>query len=260
MSNLGRKFLGMAMVMARHPQWVPYYGINFIRRRRAKAYLPTGEQRSVEEGVLLLGIAGRDEVHCAWRDVPPMPEVQQNVLYGAPNASAELYSLCYVLSKLKKPAYVVETGVAYGFTSSAILSALTQNSAGDLYSVELPQLALGAEDAVGAAIARSLRHRWHLLLGPSGLVLPRLLSSLPKVDIFIHDADHTYGSQSAEYRSVWPRLSPGGILVSDDVVNRAFEDFAEQHGVQPVFVGQHKSRPIGVLKKPETAVGRVGAL
>ncbi len=83
--------------------------------------------------------------------------------------------LLYVLVRLLKPDTVVETGVASGHSSAAILQALEDNgNKGKLFSIDLPstgeQLADGrsytlSPKGVGWAVPENLRYPWHLLLG-----------------------------------------------------------------------------------------------
>jgi hypothetical protein len=78
----------------------------------------------------------------------------------------------------------------------------------------------------GWIIPDNLRHRWHLTLGRSSEKLPQLLEKLGETDIFIHDSLHTYDNMFWEYRTAWPHIVQGGLLLSHDVFwNNAFHDF-----------------------------------
>jgi hypothetical protein len=78
-----------------------------------------------------------------------------------------------------------------------------------------------------------LRHRWELILGDSQQELDRLLVKLREVDIFYHDAEHTREVMLWGYRTVWPYLTLGEVLTSDDVDwNAAFEEFASEKHTQ----------------------------
>jgi len=137
----------------------------------------------------------------------------------------------------------VETGVAAGRTAAVALAAMHESGDGHLYSIDLPPLEMTG-DARGNAVPA--RYRSTLLLGSSRWVLPSLLQKLGSIDLFLHDSDHTRAAQLREYRTVWPYLSSGGVIVSDDVRNAAFVSFAEQVGARPYLV----PRPV-----PDTAVG-----
>ena len=81
-------------------------------------------------------------------------------------------------------------------------------------------------------------------------LLPPLLSEVAPIDLFIHDANHAYSAQLREYRSAWPHLRPGGVMVSDDVGNPAFVEFAAEVGAKPYLVpGSRSDSAVGVVRK-----------
>ncbi|MEK7281759.1 MAG: class I SAM-dependent methyltransferase [Chloroflexota bacterium] len=167
------------------------------------------------------------------------------------DASPELAQLCFAICRLMRPSKIVEIGVGNGQTSFYILKALHENVEGQLYSIDLPYFSPGAERSVGRLVPQSFRPRWALTLGPSQRVLRRMLPKIAPVDVFIHDGDHTYWTQLAEFRKGWSALRPGGVLIADDVVTDAFMVLANESGVTPVVVAQsNKPELIGILSKP----------
>ncbi|NNM84029.1 class I SAM-dependent methyltransferase [Candidatus Parcubacteria bacterium] len=159
--------------------------------------------------------------------------------------------MLYTLVRMQKPEVVVETGVASGRSSATILSALAENGKGRLYSIDLPKFYTGEAPVhftteegnqelrgfvpkgkqPGWLIPDALRSRWELILGDSNAELPKLFARLPTVDMFYHDGDHSYGTMRFEFDEVWKRLSPGGLLLSDDIDwNSAWKEFvAKEH-------------------------------
>ncbi len=167
------------------------------------------------------------------------------------NARAELLRIVGTITTLMKPEVLVETGVALGFTTATILRAMKESGVGHVYSVDLPALQYNPDDPVGRAIPEELKDRWTLRLGDSRKLLEPLCSEVGPLDVFIHDALHTYSSQMREYKTAWPHIRPGGLLVSDDVNNPAFIEFAESVGARPHLVaGPSRSDAIGLLRKP----------
>lgn len=159
-----------------------------------------------------------------------------------------------VLRKLR-PAAAVETGVCNGVSTAFLLLALAANGTGELYSVDLPEVA-GEEyepgtfwDGKGGAVVPAgrepgwmipdhLRDRWHLTLGRSQHELPRLLDRLRPIDFFLHDSEHSEACMRFEFESAWAALRPGGVLAADDVnANSAFPDFAAAHAREPIEIG-----------------------
>lgn len=168
------------------------------------------------------------------------------------NADTVLAELCYVLARALRPKIVVETGVCHGITSAHFLAALGRNQHGELHSIDLPPLAAESAGDIGAAIPIALRDRWHLHCGVSHRVLGPLLPQLPEIDIFLHDSLHTRRNLLMEFRRVWPRLRPGGVLIADDVEgNSAFAEWAERSDIQSVLAVQqaNKEALLGAIVK-----------
>jgi len=141
--------------------------------------------------------------------------------------------ILYVICRVLRPKIVLETGVASGVSSTYILHALDRNQLGTLYSVDFPTSPDGL--ASGWLIPDRLRNRWHLTLGKSSEKLPVLLEEIPKVDVFLHDSDHSYKNMMFEFRTVWPHIREGGLLLSDDThMNRSFFDFAREVNRRPI--------------------------
>ena len=161
-----------------------------------------------------------------------------------------LLRLAGALVRVLRPAVVVETGVARGYTSATILAVMEENNRGRLYSVDLPPLEVDKETFVGQVVPETLKRRWTLRLGPSRRILPQVVRAAAPIDLFLHDSDHTYSSQLEEYRTAWPFLRSGGVVLSDDVTNPAFIDFAAEVGVRPLLVHRRADSAYGLVKKP----------
>jgi predicted O-methyltransferase YrrM len=168
------------------------------------------------------------------------------------NGDIALARCCYLLCRALKPAVVLETGVAYGATTAFMLSALHENSKGQLWSIDLPPLGEEADRYVGALIPQVLKDRWHLHRGASKRMLPGLLKAVGDVDLFVHDSLHTHRSMLREFQTVWPFLRPGGVIIADDVNDSsAFAEFTQM--VDPSFCAvvreQNKGSLFGVIMK-----------
>jgi hypothetical protein len=129
-----------------------------------------------------------------------------------------------------KPGHVVETGVARGFTTQMILEALQRNGTGHLYSIDFPPpLRTDLHDQIGVAVRGDLRHRWSYIKGSSRRHLPRLLSELRQIDLFIHDSAHSEYNTKFELVRAWSALKPGGVAVADDIdYSSAFHSFMRE--------------------------------
>ena len=152
--------------------------------------------------------------------------------------------LCYAVVRAFCPATVVETGVCYGVTSAYLLAALEANQTdARLYSVDLPPLGKDGADYVGWLVPSELRRRWTLWRGRSSRLLGPLVRKLGTVDVFVHDSLHTPKNMSTEFRTVWPALRPGGVLISDDIEGHdAFQQLTRSSDVEYSAVIHEKSK------------------
>lgn len=149
---------------------------------------------------------------------------------------ADILNLTGSVVLLRRPSVVIETGVAMGFSTAVILAAMEANDAGALHSIDLPPLRVDAVSFVGEVVPHELRKRWTLHVGPSRTILEGLAQKLAPIDLFVHDSDHSYAAQREEYRQAWPHLATGSCLISDDVSNPAFIEFAAQVGERPYLI------------------------
>lgn len=159
-----------------------------------------------------------------------------------------LYALC----RLLKPDTVVETGVAYGNSSSFILKALNENKRGQLYSIDYVFRPWESKEAIGSAIPIELRDRWNLVFGPASKQLKKTLQDLGQIDIFFHDSLHTYRNMMFEFSTAWQHIRKGGFLLSDDINdNSAFYQFYSSLKISPFIIGNAKQSFFGALQKPD---------
>lgn len=182
-------------------------------------------------------VAEQPRVTTTLRDVPKRyPDY-----FAVEDGTAEFL---YVVVRSLEPVQALELGVADGYSTRVILNALDANQTGRLDSVDVDRHVGGA--AVG-------HPRWSLHIHtPSDrrrFQLRQLLTTLPPIDLVFHDAVHTYHDQFADYTTIWPRIRPGGLLVSDDVDQSwAFIDFARSRSLSPILLVDHR-KVTGALVK-----------
>ena len=246
-----RRLGNIARLSLRHPTWlreVVRVRLRTIAERDREfnirdhaRYLRTAEAAVIDA----YGIERAEyEALAAQVRMPPRPTE------STWSAGDDLAAVIGAIILLRRPETVVETGVAMGFTTAVILAALADNGRGHLHSIDMPPLQVDARSFIGQAVPEEMRDRWSLHVGPSRSLLPRLAAAVAPIDVFVHDADHTYAGQYEEFHEVWPHIPAGGVLISDDVANHAFLDFAAHVGGNPYLVGRLDQRAaVGLLRK-----------
>jgi Methyltransferase domain len=158
-------------------------------------------------------------------------EIGRGAFGGWDDGDPQLVRLAWCLVAHLRPKRILETGVARGLTTRALLEGLERNGGGHLWSIDLPPLLehdLARETA--AAVPERLYGRWTLHHGSSRSVLPGLVAELGQVDLFVHDSMHTTRNVRFELEQVWPALAPGGVALIDDVEkNTAMVGFLKAH-------------------------------
>jgi predicted O-methyltransferase YrrM len=161
---------------------------------------------------------------------------------AVPIAGAGHFALVHFLVRYLRPEVVLETGVAAGYTSQAILSAFEQNGAGTLYSSDFPYFRLDApERYVGCLVDESLKHRWRLGLNGDRVNLAEFMPAIDRLDLVHYDSDKSVEGREFVMDLVAPRLGPGAVVVMDDIDdNTYFRDWVARTGTPcRVFGGNH---------------------
>jgi hypothetical protein len=115
----------------------------------------------------------------------------------------------YALIRATRPAVVVEAGVHDGLGACAILSALAKNDHGKLIGMDIQP-----EPGSAWLIPPHLRTRFEFVAGDIVETLPALCER-ERIDLFIHDSDHSEIFEAMEYEVITPHLPQGAIVISD---------------------------------------------
>ncbi len=156
----------------------------------------------------------------------------------------------FTITRALKPVRLVETGVAYGWSTLAMLLGTLETESARVISTDMPYPKMGNEPYVGYVIPEDLRQRWLLIRKPDILAVPKAIKHFGGTIDFAHyDSDKSYTGRMLTYPRLWQALRKGGIFISDDVQdNIAFKEFSHQIGVEPL-VFEYKGKYVGVLKK-----------
>ena len=156
-----------------------------------------------------------------------------------------LFGLCESM-KVKK---VLETGVAYGWSSQAILSSLSKRD-GELVSVDMPMVKQADYHLIGVAVAEENYPFWYLIREPDKYGLIKAIKKLKyDIDIVHYDSDKSYYGRKWSQKVIWKNLKPGGIFISDDIEdNSAYREFVEENNLNFIVL-KFEGKFVGVIKR-----------
>lgn len=159
-------------------------------------------------------------------------------------------NLLYHAAEHLEATRVIETGVAYGWSTMAILLSLQKRDGARLVSTDMPYPGRNNEPYVGCVVADELRQQWQLIKHADRKALPEALAILGTLDMCHYDSDKSYKGRMWAYPLLWNALRQGGWFISDDISdNFAFRDFVTSTGVQPVVI-KFGDKYAGIIIKP----------
>lgn len=167
-------------------------------------------------------------------------------------------ALAYFLVRYCRPVTVVETGVAAGFSSVAILTALEKNGdGGRLWSSDLPYVWVrGSEKLVGTLVTLEYRARWRLFLEGDRRNLRAIARRCGPISLFHYDSDKSYFGRRRALREVKRALDENAVLVFDDIEdNFHFRDLATR--MERVFfvLRSGEGKYVGVIADRRITLG-----
>lgn len=144
---------------------------------------------------------------------------------------------------------VVETGVAFGWSSLAILSAMAGRG-GRLVSVDMPYPMRGNEAFVGVVVPERFQPDWLLIRKPDRTGLEEAIAALGgEIDLCHYDSDKGWWGRAYAFPLLWQALRPGGLFISDDIQdNMYFAEFAAQKAL-PFAVTLAGNKYVGLIRK-----------
>jgi len=157
--------------------------------------------------------------------------------------------LLYWLSKHCGAKRIIETGVAYGWSSLAILLSIKDKNNSILISTDMPYPKLNNDKYVGCVIPDNLKTNWKLISLPDKKAIPKAIRMIKNFDMCHYDSDKSYDGRLWCYKYLWNGLRNGGCFISDDISdNYAFIDFSDQLEVLPTIV-KSEGKYIGIIFK-----------
>jgi len=188
-----------------------------------------------------------------------IPQISQTLLKEAEQRAARSavemggsgdLDLLYAATSLSHASRAIETGVAYGWSSLAILAGFEGRDNTRLISVDMPYPKMNDEDFVGIAVPEPLRQSWQLIREPDRNGLKKAITQLGgKIDLCHYDSDKSYQGRKYAYPMLWEALEPGGIFISDDIQdNFAFKEFVEEKSLT-FAVTSSGGKYVGIVRK-----------
>ena len=144
------------------------------------------------------------------------------------------YILVYFLIRKFKLLNIVETGVAAGWTSLAILRALKKNGKGNLYSSDFPYFRLENPEKYIGYLAKNESNNdlWFLDIRGDDIALPEIIKKMTSknIDLFHYDSDKSYSGRANALKFISSKTSSKTIIIFDDIQNNLhFKDFVEEN-------------------------------
>ncbi len=156
--------------------------------------------------------------------------------------------LIYYACEFTKAQNVIETGVAYGWSSFAALLSLEKRN-GTLYSSDMPYLGQDGDKFVGCIVPENLKKGWKLFRHADKESLPKIFSENKEFDVVHYDSDKAYNGMFWAYQELYSHLKRGGVFISDDITdNSAFQDFCDKFGIKPTIV-EFEGKFVGIFVK-----------
>ena len=133
------------------------------------------------------------------------------------------YPLLYFLVSLKKPKIIIETGVAAGYSSYAILKAIENNGMGRLYSSDFPYFRIpNPEKYIGIIVPEKLKKSWNLFIDGDNINLPLISKKIHKIDVLHYDSDKSYIGRKHALNLLKNNMDSSTTLIMDDIQDNSF--------------------------------------
>lgn len=177
-------------------------------------------------------------------DIAAQREKECPIQMGGAGALELIYYAC----EFSQAKNVIETGVAYGWSSLASLLSLKKRH-GNLYSSDMPYLGKNGDQYVGYVVPEDLKQSWKLFRFADKESLPQIFEEQETFDVVHYDSDKSYDGRKWAYNELYKHLRNGGIFISDDIGdNSAYQDFCEKNAIESLVV-EFEGKYVGVFVK-----------
>lgn len=141
----------------------------------------------------------------------------------------------YAFVRILKPQTVVETGVDKGLGSVLLCAALLRNQTEGFYG---HYFGTDINPQAGSLLTKPYDTVGKILYGDS----IESLKSIPSIDLFINDSDHSAQYERREYDTIAPKLNPGAVILGDNShTNSVLASFSAERGRRFIFFREEPS-------------------
>ena len=161
------------------------------------------------------------------------------------------FILLYFLTRKFRPKVVVETGVAAGWSSLAILRALAKNGKGKLYSSDFPYFRLENPEQYVGYLAKNELNKidWFLDIRGDDIAVPEIFKRIGdnNIDLFHYDSDKSYSGRDKVFKNLFSKFNSKTIMIFDDIQdNLHFKDLME-HLNEDYCIIEFKGKYLGII-------------
>jgi predicted O-methyltransferase YrrM len=222
----------------------------------AKKWAVENNKRSIEEFFYSVDALLYDEIKIEMNFIQEFAQNKISKL-TVPLGGGGNYILLYFLIRKFKLLNIVETGVAAGWTSLAILRALKKNGKGFLYSSDFPYFRLENPEKYIGYLAKdeSNKDNWFLDIRGDDIALPEIVKKLDNntIDLFHYDSDKSYSGRVNALKILSSKINSKTIIIFDDIQNNLhFKEFVKKNNKE-FSVYEFEGKFIGItgLNNPQ---------
>lgn len=156
-------------------------------------------------------------------------------------------NLIYNLVLCFKPKEILETGVAFGWSTLVFIISKQNNS--NLTSIDLNYPTKDSEKLVGMAVPSNLKKKYKLMMGIDNYYLKNFYEQKKFFDFIHYDSDKSYDGRKKNYDLIWKILNKNGCFISDDISdNSAFYEFILSKKLK-YYILELNNKFVGVIFK-----------
>mgnify|MGYP001348129855 CR=1 FL=1 len=157
-------------------------------------------------------------------------------------------NLLYNVTKKIEPNNILETGVAFGWSTLAFSLAKTKKT--KISSVDLPYPFKNSHHYVAKALPNDFKKKIKFYFGIDTDILKKINLTNKKFDLIHYDSDKSFDGRKKNYEIIWKMLKKKGWFISDDISdNSAFESFVKNLKIKKYYVLQCDGKFVGIAIK-----------